>query len=268
MSNPALDWAIGQDIGDPVAKFVLVVLANRLNGQTGRLDPSIDQLCRDTGGSRATVIRKLQWLADKGFVTSQRHRRGANSYVLKWQQDGSKPPVKKSQPATSKTTENANQEVSKSQLRSLNLRPKKSQPATLSLKPESKPEGNGRKSASHRAEARASDTADPPAKRTPKEALEEVLSPATAEAVIEHRQALRSKLTLRAAELLAKEYAIAPLECGLTPDQAADWHIAAGWRGFKAQYVVNARDRDRQAQRKDQPQTLAEYAREKLRRMQ
>lgn len=146
MSNTALNWAIKQVIGDPVAKCVLVCLANRLNGKTGRLDPSIEQICQDTGACRRTVLAKLQWLIDAGFLAKKRRRRGTNCYVLKSRSETSKDDVEKCKPCTSKTAENANQEVQTTSLRSANFVVKKCKPCTLILKPEGtgiEPEGNG-----------------------------------------------------------------------------------------------------------------------------
>jgi hypothetical protein len=74
-----------------------------------------------------------------------------------------------------------------------------------------------------------------------RKALETILTPDMAKAVIEHRIAIKKRLTVRAGELLAKRYAQALVVCGLTPDQAADFHIERGWTGFEAEWVLNAK---------------------------
>lgn len=67
---------------------------------------------------------------------------------------------------------------------------------------------------------------------TPRQALEQVISPELAEAVLDHRKAKRCKLTLRAAQLLAREFAKCP-----DPNAAADEMILRGWQGFKAEWM-------------------------------
>ncbi|MBB4120716.1 YdaU family protein [Martelella radicis] len=69
-------------------------------------------------------------------------------------------------------------------------------------------------------------------KKSPKSVLCDVLSPEVADAVIEHRKALRKKLTVRAAELLARRFALMP-----DPDAAAETMIGRGWQGFEPGWV-------------------------------
>lgn len=60
----------------------------------------------------------------------------------------------------------------------------------------------------------------------------------TAEAFIEHRKLLKSPLTQRAFDLVIAEVCKAP-SIGLTPEQAIDEIIAAGWKGFKIAWLEN-----------------------------
>ncbi|WP_210244019.1 DUF1653 domain-containing protein [Candidatus Tokpelaia sp.] len=76
-------------------------------------------------------------------------------------------------------------------------------------------------------------------KKTPRAALEQVLSPQKAADLIEHRQRLRKPLTLRAAELLAGKIAEAAAVCGMTADDVADQMIVNGWQGIEAQWLQN-----------------------------
>ena len=69
-------------------------------------------------------------------------------------------------------------------------------------------------------------------KKSAKSALCEVLSPDIADAVIEHRQALRKRLSVHAAELLARQFAQMP-----DPDRAAETMIGRGWQGFEPGWV-------------------------------
>lgn len=68
---------------------------------------------------------------------------------------------------------------------------------------------------------------------TPRQALETVIDADHADAVLDHRKAKRSPLTLRAAQLLAKEFAKCP-----SPNDAADEMLIRGWQGFKAEWVL------------------------------
>lgn len=62
--------------------------------------------------------------------------------------------------------------------------------------------------------------------------LERVIDAERAEAVIEHRKALRKPLTVRAAKLLAGRFAKCP-----DPNAAADAMIANGWQSFDSAWL-------------------------------
>src|SRR5262245_53324048 len=62
MSIEAVNWAFGLKL-QPIEKFVLVALANRMNAETGRCDPSLARLSEDTGFSRSSIKRALDRLA-------------------------------------------------------------------------------------------------------------------------------------------------------------------------------------------------------------
>lgn len=91
-------------------------------------------------------------------------------------------------------------------------------------------------------------TAAPRKKLTVRAVLETKLSPRIARAVIEHRTALRKPLTLLAAERLIVKLAEAPTIANVSADEAASQMIDHGWRGFDAEWLLNAaRDRNAQA---------------------
>jgi len=71
-----------------------------------------------------------------------------------------------------------------------------------------------------------------------------VLDEEHAQAVIEHRKAIKAKLTPHAARLLAKQFA----RCR-DPNEAADEMILRGWRGFKPEWI---RDNDIRCEREEQ----------------
>jgi uncharacterized protein YdaU (DUF1376 family) len=99
-----------------------------------------------------------------------------------------------------------------------------------------------------------------PPKPTPRQILETVLKPATAEAVLKHRQRIRKPMTDRACELLAAKFG----QCS-DPDAAADMMIANGWQGFEPEWV-DKRQRPTSQSRPTTPQRgssfLADLARD------
>lgn len=67
MSFQAMTWAIDQQL--PTRdKFVLLMLANRTNHDTGRCDPSHRRLAEDCGMSASTVKRAIQDLEEQGYL--------------------------------------------------------------------------------------------------------------------------------------------------------------------------------------------------------
>lgn len=74
--------------------------------------------------------------------------------------------------------------------------------------------------------------------KTPRAALETVLDADRAGQVIEHRQRIRKPLTIRAAELLAGQFAECP-----DPNAAADAMVLNGWQGFKPEWMQRQQSR-------------------------
>lgn len=68
------------------------------------------------------------------------------------------------------------------------------------------------------------------------DALMTVLDEEHARAVVDHRRALRKPLTVHAAGLLAKQFALCH-----DPNEGADEMVMRGWQGFKPAWV---RERD------------------------
>jgi DNA-binding HxlR family transcriptional regulator len=75
MAFVAMAKAIQADIPDPLAKWLLVVLADHADEDRLQCWPSIDRLVQRTGMSRATVARKLNDLEQSGII----HRDKGNS---------------------------------------------------------------------------------------------------------------------------------------------------------------------------------------------
>lgn len=78
MSWEALAWAKDSDISNPVAKFILVLLANKAD-EDFSCYPSIRTLMAESGAGRSTVLRALSYLETQGFMTRrpQFHDSGA-----------------------------------------------------------------------------------------------------------------------------------------------------------------------------------------------
>lgn len=79
MSFQAMAWAVDQKLPTR-EKFVLLMLANRTNHDTGRCDPSHKRIAEDCGMSVSTVKRAIMTLEDGGYVVAE--NRSANSVKL------------------------------------------------------------------------------------------------------------------------------------------------------------------------------------------
>ena len=61
-------WVLKQEIGDPIAKHVLMCLANYAGEDGENAFPSVSRLQRDTELSERTIRLKLDFLVTKGFI--------------------------------------------------------------------------------------------------------------------------------------------------------------------------------------------------------
>jgi len=82
MSVKAIGWAFEQKVDDPLAKLVLLALADHYNESTGDAWPSIDRLVSITEGSRSTVIRKLKKLEQVGFISREKRYNKTDVYRI------------------------------------------------------------------------------------------------------------------------------------------------------------------------------------------
>lgn len=78
MSIKALDWAMDAHVNDPLAKLVLIVVANHHNDARGVAWPSVPHICKVTGASDRTVRAKLKKLEETGFLI-RNHRSGRST---------------------------------------------------------------------------------------------------------------------------------------------------------------------------------------------
>jgi DNA-binding transcriptional MocR family regulator len=69
-------------IGDPLAKLLLVALADRADKDTGQCWPSLARLCEDTEMSMATVTRRLHYLEEHRFIQREQRDQKSTLYTL------------------------------------------------------------------------------------------------------------------------------------------------------------------------------------------
>ncbi len=81
MAYKLVDYVINNDIGDAIAKLVLIALA-RFANESGACFPSIATLCRVTHLSHATVCRKLGWLEEQGYIHRNTRAGVSTRYIL------------------------------------------------------------------------------------------------------------------------------------------------------------------------------------------
>jgi len=87
MSIQAVAWALDQYIRDAATKLVLISLANYADKKTGECWPTVAKICEESCQSKSTVLRRLEWLIDRGLVVKiavkeESGRQRANIYRL------------------------------------------------------------------------------------------------------------------------------------------------------------------------------------------
>ena len=82
MAYKLVDDVINHDVGDAIAKLVLIALA-RFANQNNQCFPSLAKICEVTHLSNATVCRKLNWLEQNGFVSRETSRGVSTRYTLR-----------------------------------------------------------------------------------------------------------------------------------------------------------------------------------------
>ena len=82
MSFKHMAWAMEVRVGDPLAKLLLVALADRADKERGQCWPSLSRLCEDTEMSKASVTRRLSYLEQQGFVHRTQRDQSSTLYTL------------------------------------------------------------------------------------------------------------------------------------------------------------------------------------------
>jgi len=219
MSVQAISWALSLRGIPGVEKSVLIALCNYADAQGDHCFPGQERLAADTGWSLRAVRDALRKLEMRGLISRAGRRR----------QDG----IKTSDEITVK----------------LSAAPRA---ARLSAAPHYDLSGTSRQGQRQEVPVHIDEpsenrqrTVSYSSRKTKKgssgkedvaEILTKVLTPEIAEAVVEHRNAMRRKLTPHGAKLLVLEF----VKWG-NPIEAANEMIARGWQGFKAAWM----DRER-----------------------
>ena len=68
MSIQAVSWALEQYIPKPIAKLVLVSLANHANHTSGLCYPSVELIAHEASCSVRSAQRYIRYLAERGFI--------------------------------------------------------------------------------------------------------------------------------------------------------------------------------------------------------
>lgn len=124
MSHGATNWAIQQRGLKPATKVVLWHLCDRHNKDTGRCDPSQEQLADDAEMSRATVNRHLEVLEDKGLIRRvRRFDRGTGHRERTFYRLAFDTNLAMSQNDTRETPENQGDPMSQNETRSMSQKP-------------------------------------------------------------------------------------------------------------------------------------------------
>ncbi|GLR56215.1 helix-turn-helix domain-containing protein [Rhizobium indigoferae] len=82
MSHDAVQWARRQPLGDPVAKNVLVALAEHHNAKSGQCNPKVATICLETDYSERAVRKALTKLKQAGLIRVEGGGKAGNSYQL------------------------------------------------------------------------------------------------------------------------------------------------------------------------------------------
>ena len=82
MSIKAVSWALEQYVSDPVAKLVLIGIADRYNDERGYAWPSVAWLATAASVTDRTVQRKIKLLEAQGFLATTRRKGSTTHYHL------------------------------------------------------------------------------------------------------------------------------------------------------------------------------------------
>ena len=82
MSFKLMGAAYATDVGDALAKFVLLVIAEHADTSSHECWPSLTRIQNITHLSRQTVVKKLDYLEQHGFITRDKNKRRSTTYTI------------------------------------------------------------------------------------------------------------------------------------------------------------------------------------------
>lgn len=220
----------------PTERLIMLALADHADDD-GRCYPSIGRLCRRTGLKARSIQNNLKSLSDQGYiqVVHNAGKAGANLYFVSalpgtFTNAPFKAPVRKGSMTADELKNDPRTKCT----------PHEMHPAFGDIKP---PHLTAKTPAAD-APKPSGTIIEPSESNGARDALLTVLSPEAADAFIDHRKAKRAKLTVRAAQLIAKDLTHHP-----NPDAVVEASIKNGWTGVFPEKFGGPRDQSPQQNR-------------------
>ena len=253
MSIEATKWAWQVNVSSSSQRLVLLALSDRA-GQEGLSYPSIARIQKDTLLNRKTIFKHLNDLEVLGIIVDTGERCGRGTKVYKLRLELCEYPVPKKDNtvhiSSPKTDDLDAQPVPK--LVSQNYPPVPILPMTSTNFTNDQSQnwdtelykGTIKELVRENSESSSSESANKkPIQSTRKNQLDLSELPAgisteSAQAFIDHRKMLKAPISQRGLDLSMQEAAKA-YQIGLTPQQAIDETILAGWKGIKIEWLAN-----------------------------
>lgn len=244
MSNEALTWAKNTTTGSASAKAVLLVMADDARAPDQLCFKTVQTITKETELNRKTVMPAIKRLIELGLITDTGDRRGATGSIPVYRLNitsGPKNDTASDAQADEKSVPlipSSGPNIGTAKQYQNRTNPDEAVPVfpeAVPVFPSSGPnfgtqnplDTNETNTKKNRALSRIS-----------LDELPEQISPQVALAFIEHRKLAKPALTQYAFDLAMKEAAKAS-EIGITPDQAINETIQAGWKGIKIEWLKN-----------------------------
>lgn len=213
----------------PSATSIAVILANSLNLKTGQCNPSITTIAKLSSASRRTVHNALDALEEKGLIHRFSTAGTKNSFELVSDRINTDRTSAKTDTSSKICTsaKNDTQLVQKTTYLEDSLLIDETVNRNVRACARETPPKNGtKKNGANSRNGIKFDT------------LPSGISIDAAQGFVDHRKLLKAPLTQRAFDQ-AMATAARASEIGMTPDEAIDETVAAGWRGIKLEWLEN-----------------------------
>lgn len=89
MGVHVLAWAMNQNVGEPTAKLILIILSDLYNDKYGCAFPSQEYISKKANCSVRTIQRHMDILVNGGFVEIIKKPNHVNNYIIKHMKNGS-----------------------------------------------------------------------------------------------------------------------------------------------------------------------------------